>query len=249
MDDKILEEIGLTKSEKMVYLALLKLGTSKAGKLSEETDFNRTTVYKAIEKLTKKGLVGFVIKENTKYFEATNPNNLLKTIEKEEEKIKETKDKILTMIPELEVLFESNEKELEARIFKSSKGIKAIFDDILKNLNKGDEYIAFGVPKTAENLWGFFEEFNEKLSNKEVNSKIIFDEKANKNIKSCKKFGYDVRKLPTEFMSPAEINIYKDNVVIILWSKTPLAIAIKGEEIAKSFKQYFRVLWNIAQKT
>ena len=89
-----MKELGLNKSESNVYLKLLETGSCKAGRLAKETGFNRTTVYKALEKLIEKGLVGFVVKENRRYFQASDPRNLLNNIEKEEEKLKRKKESI-----------------------------------------------------------------------------------------------------------------------------------------------------------
>lgn len=244
---KELIELGLNKSESKVYLKLLEIGSCKAGRLAKETGFNRTTIYKALEKLIEKGLVSFVVKENRKYFEPADPKNLIQGVEKEEEKIKEKKETIKKIIPELNKLFEVSKEELEANVFKGSKGLKTVFNDILKTLRKGDEYIAFGVPELAQQFWGYFEEFNKTLKKNKVIGKIIFDERVTKNIDSCKKYGYKVKTLNKEFMSPAEVNIYKNKVAIILWSKTPIAFVIKNKEISNSFRIYFNLLWKIAK--
>ena len=243
-----MEELGLNKSESRVYLKLLEIGSCKAGRLARETGLNRTTIYKALDNLIEKGLVGFVVKENRKYFQASDPRNLLNNIEKEEEKLKKKKESIKKAIPELSKLFETSKEELEANVFKGLKGLKTVFNDILKRLGKGDEYIAFGVPELAQQFYGYFDEFNKNLKKNNVKGKIIFDERATKNIASCQKYDYQVRTLSKEFMSPAEVNIYKDKVAVILWSKTPIAFVIKNKEISKSFKSYFELLWKIAKK-
>lgn len=248
MEEERLEKAGLNKSEVKVYLALLKIGGCKAGRIAKETGFNRTTIYKALENLIQKGLASSVIKENRKYFEPTDPKNLLQQLEKQEQSFKENKEKIKELLPNLQSLFETSKEELEANIFKGLKGLKAVFNDILKTLKKDDEYLAFGVPEHAQMFFGYFEEFNKILKKNKVKSRIIFDERARENAESCKKYGYHVKKLSKEFMSPAEVNIYKNKVAIILWHKTPLAIVMKGKDIANSFKQYFNLLWKIAKK-
>jgi len=247
MDIENLENIGLNKSESHVYLALIKKGSCKAGILAKDTGYNRTTVYKALESLIKNGLASFVVKENRKYFEASDPKNILTQLKREEEYLRQKKEEVQKLIPGLKDLFESNKEEMEATIFKGQRGIKAVFGDILK-IPKGSEYLAFGVPAHAETMWGFFEEFNKILSENKVKCKIIFDERAQKIISSCKKYKYEVKTLGKEYMSPAEINIYGNKVAIILWQASPLAIVIQGKEIALGFKQYFRLLWGIAKK-
>ena len=81
MDSKILQEIGLANSEIIVYTTLLKTGSIKVGGLMREVSLHRSRVYEAINRLIEKGLVSYVIKENIKYFEASNPERLLSYIE------------------------------------------------------------------------------------------------------------------------------------------------------------------------
>ena len=70
MDTTLLEELGLTKNESKVYLALLELGSTAAGPLIKKIGMHRAAVYDIIDLLTGKGLVSYVIKANRKYFEA-----------------------------------------------------------------------------------------------------------------------------------------------------------------------------------
>ena len=56
MDTKILKEIGLTDTEIKIYLALLSLGATSAGKIVEDTGIYRKNLYDALNKLIEKGL-------------------------------------------------------------------------------------------------------------------------------------------------------------------------------------------------
>jgi len=248
MQEKELIKLGLNESEAKVYLKLLEIGSCKAGRLDKELKYNRTTIYKALDNLIKKGLVSFVIKENRKYFEAANPGNLKENLKIEEEKLKEKKETVEKLIPELEQLFKSTKPEQEANIYKGIKGLKTVFNDILQTLKEGEEYLAFGVPEHAQIFWGYFEEFNKVFKKKKLRGRIIFDERAINLIKSCKKYGYGVKTLPKEYVTPAEVNIFKDKTAIVLWGKNPIVFLIKSSEIAKSFKSYFNLLWKIAKE-
>ncbi len=80
MDEQILEEIGFTRNEIKIYLALLKLGASTTGKIIESTGLHRAIVYDTLEKLLKKGIVSFVIQNNRKVFKAYDPERLKNNI-------------------------------------------------------------------------------------------------------------------------------------------------------------------------
>ncbi len=248
MEAATLENAGLTASESRIYLALLKSGSCKAGRIAKDTGLNRTTVYKALERLIQHGIVSSAVKENRQYFQAADPDNLLAGVESEEKQLSRKREEIQKLLPGLHTLYESSKDESEIKIFKGVRGLKTVFNDMLNHLQKNDTYLAFGVPEHAQQFWGYFEKFNQTLEEKGIHSKIIFDERATENIASCKKFGYEVRTLSKEFMSPAEVNIYKDRAAIMLWDE-PLAILIQSESIARSFTQYFKLLWNMAKVT
>src|SRR3989338_6893554 len=115
MDIAKLQKIGLSLSEAKIYLALIRLGSAQAGRISKESQINRTTVYDSIERLIEKGLVSYVIEANKKVFKPVAPKIILEQL-KEKEKITED------ILPELNQIFtESKEKE-ESNIFKGRKG-------------------------------------------------------------------------------------------------------------------------------
>ena len=72
-----LKQAGLTENESKVYLALVDHGPNLAGQISRKTGLHRRTVYDVTEMLIKKGLIGYILKNNRRYFEASNPNRIL----------------------------------------------------------------------------------------------------------------------------------------------------------------------------
>ena len=48
--------------------------------------------------------------------------------------------------------------------------------------------------------------------------------------------------------SPSEVNIWVDNVMIVILTKIPVITLIKSKVTADSFRDYFNVLWKIAKK-
>ena len=60
---------------------------------------------------------------------------------------------------------------------------------------------------------------------------------------SSKKYEYTSTKYITH-TSPVAINVYQDKTFIIIFGKTITSILITSENVAKSFKEYFDLLWN-----
>ncbi len=57
----------------------------------------------------------------------------------------------------------------------------------------------------------------------------------------------EVRYMPPGYISPGAIDVFEDYVYIFLWDRSPYVFMIRNKKIAQSFKQYFDVLWSIAQ--
>ena len=94
METQLLEEIGLTKGEIKVYLTLLKLGETTTGKIIEKAQISGGKIYVILDKLIKKGLASYIIKEKTKHFSAANPNKILEYINKKEKSLESKRKEI-----------------------------------------------------------------------------------------------------------------------------------------------------------
>lgn len=244
MEEKQLEKLGLLESESKVYLTLLKEGQNPVGKIAKQTSLNRGSVYKALETLMKKGFVAHVIKANTKEYKASSPEvveKLIKEKEKELQKIKE-------QIPSLKKLFGSTKTEIETNIYEGIKGAKAIWENLLDKCKKNDVWLIIGAPKSAEIFGGYFKYFNEMRAKKKIGLKIIYNQEAKSLINVRKKQPLTkVKAMPKKYITPSSIEIVNDNVLIVLYFPQIIIFHIKNTEIAKSFKVYFDMLWNVGK--
>lgn len=235
MDIAKLEKIGLNLNEAKIYLALLELGQAQAGEISKKTQINRTTVYDSLERLIQNGLVTFVISANKKVFKPVAPKNLLNQIEEKESIIKE-------ILPELEGLYSKSKEKEETDIYKGRKGIKSILDDILKC----KEYVSFGSSgRFLEIMQHDFLIFQKRKKELKITSRVILSESARKT-ETVKLAHANFKYIPDEFSAPTTTFIFNDNVAIIVWGETPVATLIKSKEVARSYLNYFEMLWKIA---
>ena len=83
-----LNKIGLTNNESKIYLSLRILGTTTTGPLIKKSKIHASKVYEGLNRLIEKGLVTYVVKSNTKYFQAVEPERLFDLIEKRREELK-----------------------------------------------------------------------------------------------------------------------------------------------------------------
>ncbi|MBM3247279.1 hypothetical protein FJZ17_01920 [Candidatus Pacearchaeota archaeon] len=231
-----LKQAGLTENEALVYQALLEMGPKNAGIISRRTGLHRRVIYDVTDRLIKKGLIGYIIENNKRLFQASNPKRFLEIIEEE-------KASISNIMPNMLELFNQEKKERDDTLFfKGKAGLKSVFED---QLNEKKEILILGANNLAyEILEVYFHWFDKKRQENKIKTRIIFNEKPKKKINLT-----EVKYLPEKYSSPLAINIYGDKVAIIHWNKErPFAILIKQKEIAQGYKNYFEMLWKIAKK-
>jgi predicted transcriptional regulator len=245
MDTSILREAGLTDGEIKVYLALLELGSSTTGPITEKSGIARSIIYQILDKLTQKGLVSQIIKEKTKYFQAAEPNKILEYIEERKSKLEENKRMVEKFLPEL-VLKQKFAPKSETNMYLGFKGIRTAHEHSYLKLKKGEGYCYLGVPAYQPEEQHLYWKRDgvrrvkagirfKGLMNRDTDPEIL----KNRNSYS----GTEVRYMPEGIKTPACFMTFKDTVIIILQSPTAIAVEIINQDIADSFQAYFEEFW------
>jgi HTH-type transcriptional regulator, sugar sensing transcriptional regulator len=250
MDIEILEKIGLSKAEIKVYLALLGLGSVSSGKIVQETNFRKSTVYESIKRLQDKGLVSYIIKDGMKHFEAANPDRVIDFIEEQKRKLNETQAKAQKLVSQLKSGYDTVKPHAEAHVLEGIEGFKTMRRDVLRNAD-GEHLLIGAISREDEVIPGFFKDWNKTRQKKKIKMRILHKESARKKAMAKKKFMgkfFETRYLPEELESPAVINIYGERVVNVLWKQNnPLCFLLINKERADSYRKYFEHLWKIAK--
>lgn len=246
MKEIILTEFGLTKNEIKVYLTLLRIGSALAGEITEKSGIHRRNVYDSIDRLIEKGLVSFIIKNNRKYFRATDPKRFLGIIKEEERGLLKKKEEFNEILPELNLNKNLAKTTQEAHFYKGVEGIKSVCDDILRTQK---DYIGYSPGEQFEKILKFyFVHFIEQRKKKKIHAKLIYNEMV-RGKKLIHTSLSEIRFLPKEFASYAGLRIYGNKVAILLLSEEePLAIVIDNEAIAEGYRKYFDIIWKAAKK-
>ena len=234
---QLAEVFGLTHMEAKFYGALLDLGPSLAGLITRKSGIHRRSVYDALERLIQKGLVGYIVKNNRKYFEAVNPERLL-------DMVKEKEIQIAELLPALRAKYHQTREKLETLFFKGKHGLKQVFEDQLK---VGKEILVSGASSLAKEILQYYiHHYDKQRVQKKIRMKLLYPATARKerNMRYA-----EIKYLPKEYSNPAAMNIYGDCVAIIHWSKeNPFVIVIRDREIAEGYRSHFNLLWKISRK-
>lgn len=234
-----LESIGMNKNEIIIYLDLIKVGSSSAHDISNRTKIHRPNVYDTLDKMIKKGIVTSSIEESKKIFYPIEPNNLLEYLKQREFDLKE-------VIPEIEKFRATAKQE---RKIEMAEGIRAIRNILNSFLEDNQPIYVYGIPKTAiEDLGGFINDFHQRRIQKNIPMKHIYNKNAEKRIRELNQLTLtEARYLPSLFDTNTTTNICGDRVVLFFWEPPFWAIIIKNESIANAYKKYFDILWEEAK--
>ncbi|MBR9683372.1 hypothetical protein GOV03_02425 [Candidatus Woesearchaeota archaeon] len=156
--------------------------------------------------------------------------------------------KIRSILPQLQLSSELSPSKGEVHIYEGIVAVRNILNHFLEI--KKPRYV-YGVPNIAAEMIGDF--FLKKYHQKRVMARVkmyhIYNSDAKNRTEMLNKLSYTESKhLLPEYDSPVATSICGDEVVLILYIKKPLVIQIRNAEIAKAYKNYFDLLWKIAEK-
>jgi sugar-specific transcriptional regulator TrmB len=246
METSILEQIGLTKTEIKLYLALLKLGESSNTKIMQESQVPASKVYEFLDKLIKKGLVTYILKNNVKYFSAEDPSNIKNYLESKKEEVNKQISQVNSIIPQLNSLKSDKEEEIGASVYEGLDGIKSLYEKSFKLLSKGDTHYIIGAPKIGnEKLEGYLLDWHKRRIKKGIKCKYIYDSDAKSYGKVREEMPLtEVKYHSKDIVSPVWIEIFKDYVATgHITHKGALVFLIKDKEISKKYLHYFEMIW------
>ncbi|MDO8623285.1 MAG: helix-turn-helix domain-containing protein [archaeon] len=244
MNLEILRKIGMSEGEIKVYGALLEIGVTSINNIHEKVGIDRRNIYDILNKLIEKGLVNYIDSNNRRIFKISNPNKILSYIEEKETTLEDIKKEMQKLIPDMQNIFESKKQEFQAMTYKGQEGIKAVWDDMLNY--DSIFWIGSGM-YVPDKFPAFFKDWDKRRKKKNVKSYHLFRhekrEVVDKKIFSNGKF------LPKEFSgNPIAIAIYGDKVVNFLFGENLFAFVIESRELAESYKNYHKYLWDKVAK-
>jgi len=178
-----------------------------------------------------------VIKNNVKHFQASDPNSLINYIEERKKKVEEILPKLL--------LKQQLSKKQSVELYEGQKAIFTLFTNLISNAKPKEQYLAFSLneeEKTDQaNL--FFKNLAIRRKEKKLDVRLL------KNIKYYKKEKHTKLKLRyTKFNLPQGITLFRNNVILLSWVESPVAIKIESEVFAQQQKEFFLDLWKQAKE-
>ncbi|MBW2971837.1 hypothetical protein KY359_02260 [Candidatus Woesearchaeota archaeon] len=234
MNTKILEDLGLTKSEIKVYLALLELGSSTAGQILKRARTQNSVLHFALNNLIEKGLVTYVKKGKARVYQSAEPETLISYVEDRKKQLK-------TLIPDLKERQAFAKEREEVEIFEGIRGVQTSLYMLIEGARPRDKFLFFSadVEERNEENQKFYTRFDAKRKEMRLDVRGIAPLKLKRLFEKRKHLKMKYVRFPI----PENTGICKDKMVIISWSRTPRAILIKSEQIVKKQREFFEQVW------
>ncbi len=237
--ERELRNLGFTDNEIKIYLTLFRIGKAKAGRIAKECALERTSTYNALKRLQEKGVIASVIEGKTRIFSHGPPDKLLDMLNEKEEIAN-------TLIPQLKTLQKYEREKENILKFRGYAGVKTVLNDVLRSCNEGEEYLVMGSEgQLSERMPEFAKIFVARKDEKKLKARILI--RSTRRSKPKSRYT-KARFVPQDVVSPANVDIYKNKVNIILWSEVPEAIIIDNEDVAETFRSYFEFMWKHAKE-
>ncbi len=239
-----LQQVGLDEKESMVYVALLKLGSTTTEPLIKDVKLHRQIVYDTLARLQDKGLVTYLMKGKRKVFQAAPPETIKKIVE---EKSKLFDD----IFPQLKAMTMLAETE-DAEIYTGIQGFKAVLFDVIETLEDGEVMYVIGaeVDKFYEFTKYYYTHWNKSREKKKIQRKMVtYKTQAAEFRKTEKGEKYrQTRYIDEELHTPSTVWIYGNKTAIVVYEDSPKIVLIKSRPVSLAFLNYFNVLWKIARE-
>ncbi len=232
-------KLGLGEKQAQTYLALLRLGEASANSVSKQSGIHPRSTYDSLDALIAKGLATFSEKKGVRVYCACSLDSLMGLVE-------EKKSVVEQLLPILETQLKQHEAPL-VRIFKGADGMRAVFEDMLRE-RKAIFFYGGAMQGFRFYLKDYTKIWNKRREKLRMPVKFIFiDQPGVRN--AFKGFNYfSAKPLPEKLYSSVAWWLYANKMVLVFWSHDPLAVMIENPDLAKTYRNFFNLVWKTAGK-
>lgn len=248
-----LSQLGLNPEESRVYLELLQ-GPRTHLQVSKETGVNRTKVYRIVEDLQQRSLVGRRVDDRGTFLVATDPSALEVSLISEEERLKQQRKTLSSLLPTLTKLQGKDMHDFAVRTYDGTAGLKQM---CWHELKAKSELLALGngtIEQIAsDEKWAMKHRQRQIEAGYITRELVNYDyltsdlpELASRQLIESKL--YRMRVLAPSVLSiDNQTTIYNDTVAIYHWKQEKkVGIEIISATYAQMMRQMFEHYWNVA---
>jgi sugar-specific transcriptional regulator TrmB len=250
MDTDLLKNIGLSPALARTYIALMEKGESTAPSLALEIDESRTNAYKLLDRLCDLGVASKNTAGSKTRYLPLSPAALEPLVQKQVEEAHLRKRELQASMPNMMDFFFAHSLQPSIRYFQGTEGLKELYRDQLKAeqniyyIRSLDDIKFFGKEE-AHKIRNLFPIHNIKrhgLTQDIVPGNYKPEERI--PIAESDKLMLLERTWITtnDYDEPVEWAAYGDKIAIISYGEEAIGMIIESPQIAKAFKQIWKLL-------
>jgi HTH-type transcriptional regulator, sugar sensing transcriptional regulator len=243
--EEILEKIGLSRRESLIYLHLLKSGPLSPTHIADKTGIKRPNVYDSLKSLETKGLIHYQLKNKRRLIAASSPKNLFDITEQRFELAK----KVLPILQSMdrEQSFESN-----ISFYQGRKGLRELMNEYPKAKSKDVWFLV--SPQDTNKLLG--KEFIERLIQERVkrgtklkslrpaDKESIWEGHKTDEGRQLTEAAY----VPPEYSFSLSVGVYDDVVVVLSSKREGFGFRVESKEFAEVMRMFYDIAWKNSGK-
>jgi sugar-specific transcriptional regulator TrmB len=234
---KIIEDAGFTDKEARVYLGLLELGQGTVYQIAKSTDLKRPIIYVILESLEKRGYVSILPNKKANTYQAIDPSAILN-------RLKIVTKNFSEMMPMLQTLHNRADNRPKITYIENKEGIWNIYEEM--NKIKDSLFITSYVriekhfPGAVKKWIDGYKKGIYKVHGRHV---VPDNEAEITHAKNLSVIDQKIRVLSDLDNSNMDFSIFEKKVSITSLEEKPFMVVMESEELAKSMKMVFEVMW------
>ncbi|NCS99643.1 hypothetical protein GW765_01540 [Candidatus Parcubacteria bacterium] len=242
-----LEKLGLSENQAKIYESLVSARVLPVRLIATKSGIGRELTYIVLGQLEDLGLVEREEKGKIRLFRAKHPKNVRSLIEKKEKELKRASRAYEENITEMMSDYNMAHNKPHIEFYEGLEGVKKTYEDILKSA-KEVRVIRSLYDRENKDIRSMVTEQLERQSMKGIRSFVLTPHLPHMG---TKKLAHNLERnitrkiIPVErFTMPAQVMIYNNTVSITSMKDEIVTTIIESEDIAKTFENMFRYMWD-----
>lgn len=243
MNPKLLQELGLSKSQAITYLRLVERGELSPPAVAALTGESRSNAYMILQRLEELGLVEKLENSKKITYQPLNPIALETLAEKRRLVSAQIENQIKHTMPQMLSYFYSFTEKPGIRLLQGIEGLKEIYADTLRT--RKDIYF-MRTPSEVKFLGeDYFQAYKKKRAELGIKTYAFTQATQASHQNALKDDSYNMIRTwikSDDYNAPVEINVYGDKVAYLAYGEEIMGVIIQSAVIAESMRQLFNMV-------
>lgn len=249
MIESFLKNNNFNDKDIQIYLDIFRHGQSFASSVATRTEIDRTTVYSALKRLLKQGIIVQTKLNDVRAYMAVSPEIFVDRVDRRMDELKAERNMALIFAKEIQKISKSDFLAPKIRIFEGVDAIKNLYEQTLEKSGQQKSFLTLDyIPQSLRQFLTV--QFIESKKKKKVFSKVLVA-----NNSKSKRYGELDRESNREsrvvkshpFNLHSEIILFAGKqVAIIDFHKQIYGMVIDSETFYKTMEAMFDFIWDMA---